>query len=580
MARGRQTYVQWFEPTKAWRFRRRVPDHLRQIIGKREWTETLPARNRAEAERLAIPLIDETNRIIQLASAGNWPPVADDIIDALSFGWWRLFQLERSRQIRRSDGGLTWPNGRARLDDIEPKAWALASEDDLSRSVRQFLIGPREWRELQAPDETRDKTEAFLGDPKRSAQFARNADAMAWLMRQCRVLHHQAAGGYLGEGENRNAATSRILDMIEKLEIDPGQLIAAIEGRSNLPPTGVPTAPSPVLATPLLPLPFADSEDGKPGLISIWANEAKPQAKTVYSWGRIMKKLTTFVGFDDVTRLTAEQLIDWKDELVNKSGLDPTTIGNHLYILKTLLNYAHRNKKIPTNPATEVVYRPKSDPRDKRVGYSDEQARRILDAARKETEPHLRWLPWLCALTGARLDEIAGADVRDIEKIGEVWVLAIRLDHRDDNGAVKTKGSSRKVPLHPTLIDEGFLEYVGGLPRTGPLFPSLGTDYFGRRGGIATKRVSRWLHDAVGIPKDRRIAPSHSWRHRFISECRAAEILDSTRDALVGHDDGSTSRDYGEFYIVKTLYPALTRIKSPFDKDRSDDTAANLLQAT
>jgi hypothetical protein len=327
MARGRQTYVQWFKPTKAWRFRRRVPDHLREIVGKREWTDTLPARNRAEAERLAIPLIDETNRIIQLAEAGNWPPIAEALTDSLALGWWRLFQLERSRQIPKPGGGVAWPNGRDRLDDIEPRVWALASEDDLSRSVCRFLGGPREWRDAPpVPDEIRDRTETFLGDPKRSTQLLKSKDAMARLMRQCRILHHQAAGGYLGDGADRNQATWRILDMIETLEIDPRQLVAAIEGRSNLSPTAGPVAPSPVPARPLLPLPFADSEDGKPGLISIWAKESNPQAKTVYSWGRIMKKLTSFVGFDDVTRLTAEQLIDWKDELVNKSDLHPKTI--------------------------------------------------------------------------------------------------------------------------------------------------------------------------------------------------------------------------------------------------------------
>jgi hypothetical protein len=82
-------------------------------------------------------------------------------------------------------------------------------------------------------------------------------------------------------------------------------------------------------------------------------------------------------------------------------------------------------------------------------------------------------------------------------------VLAIRLDHRDENGSVKTKSSPRRVPLHPALIEEGFLKYLAGLPKTGPLFPSLGTDYFGKQGGIATKRVSRWLHDTVRIPTHR-----------------------------------------------------------------------------
>jgi hypothetical protein len=57
-----QRYVQWLKSKQCWRFRRRVPGHLRDLIGRTEWIETLPARNRTEAERLAIPYIDETNR--------------------------------------------------------------------------------------------------------------------------------------------------------------------------------------------------------------------------------------------------------------------------------------------------------------------------------------------------------------------------------------------------------------------------------------------------------------------------------------------------------------------------------------
>jgi hypothetical protein len=62
MASG-QRYVQWLKSKRCWRFRRRVPGHLRELIGKTEWIEILPARDRTEAERLAIPYIDETNRI-------------------------------------------------------------------------------------------------------------------------------------------------------------------------------------------------------------------------------------------------------------------------------------------------------------------------------------------------------------------------------------------------------------------------------------------------------------------------------------------------------------------------------------
>src|ERR1051325_1078228 len=100
-----QRYVQWVKAKKCWRFRRRVPDEIRHLIGKREWVDTLPARKRAEAERLAIPLIAETNRIIQLAEAGNWPPVDDDEIEALAHGWWAWFMGEPVKRWVARCGG-------------------------------------------------------------------------------------------------------------------------------------------------------------------------------------------------------------------------------------------------------------------------------------------------------------------------------------------------------------------------------------------------------------------------------------------------------------------------------------------
>src|ERR1700730_4064104 len=51
-----------------------------------------------------------------------------------------------------------------------------------------------------------------------------------------------------------------------------------------------------------------------------------------------------------------------------------------------------------------------------------------------------------------------------------VWCLAIRLDNRGEDGSLNTEGSERKVPLHPAIIAEGFLDYVRSLPKNGPLF--------------------------------------------------------------------------------------------------------------
>jgi hypothetical protein len=205
-----------------WRVRIVVPLLLVPILGKTALTESTGTRDKEKAILRAAPIIAK----FQAQIAG--PPIEDDEIEALAEGWWQLFQLERSRQITNSDGAPMWPDGRARLDDIDPKAWALASDDDLSRWVRRFISGPREWRYPQAPDATRDKVESFLGDLKRSAQLLLNVDAIGRLLRNCRILHHLAANDYVGQGDDRKNATFRILDMIERLETDPRQILAAI----------------------------------------------------------------------------------------------------------------------------------------------------------------------------------------------------------------------------------------------------------------------------------------------------------------------------------------------------------------
>jgi uncharacterized protein DUF6538 len=278
----RERYLQWFKPTRAYRFRRAVPTQLRPIIGQSEWTETL-SRDLAEAKRQLRAHIERTDRILALAEAGNWPEVNEEEIEALAEGWWRLFQLERSRLITNRQGLPSWPNGRERLDDINSELWALASDDDLSRSVRRFLAGPRVWRYPQAPDANRDRVESFLGDPQRAAQLARNTEAMGRLLRHCRILHHHAANGYIGEGGDRAHAISRILDMIEGLEIDPRRIVAAIEGQNVGAIQTSPLTPLPSLATvfPALPLGHIAAEDGS-DLISRWAKETEIRSRGIY----------------------------------------------------------------------------------------------------------------------------------------------------------------------------------------------------------------------------------------------------------------------------------------------------------
>jgi hypothetical protein len=76
------------------------------------------------------------------------------------------------------------------------------------------------------------------------------------------------------------------------------------------------------------------------------------------------------------------------------------------------------------------------------------------------------------AFTSARIDEICGATVRDVRQEGDINF--IRIDtNREKGGSVKNVASIRSVPLHSKIVTEGFLKYVRGLPKDGPLFPDV-----------------------------------------------------------------------------------------------------------
>ncbi len=103
----------------------------------------------------------------------------------------------------------------------------------------------------------------------------------------------------------------------------------------------------------------------------------------------------------------------------------------------------------------------------RRTTLNDWEARTILQHALNAASgspkgaPKLiaakRWVPWLMAYTGARVGEIAQLRKCDVGDFDGHPAIAISMDA----GTVKTK-SAWHVPLHPHLIEQGFIEFVNG----------------------------------------------------------------------------------------------------------------------
>jgi integrase len=318
-------------------------------------------------------------------------------------------------------------------------------------------------------------------------------------------------------------------------------------------------------------------------LFELWKEEHKPKDKTAKRYLGVMNALARFLGHDDVLAITEEDMFRWKDHRM-KSGIDHGTIRRiDLAVPRSIFGWASKGKQhMPSNPVKDVTIavRPKGKTRER--GYTFVEAGQVLRATlvdyggrfSPERAASRRWVPWLCAYSGARVNEVTQLLADDIyaEPLPDgssVWVMKIT----PESGSVKTD-IYRVVPLHPDIVEQGFLDYVR--TRAGkPLFydPSRarGGNPAHRQSDKTGERLAEWIRTDVGL-KDKRIMPNHAWRHRFRSVSRSLKIPADVVNALDGHAAASVADTYGDFW-PRVLHEAIC-LYPRYDLSAAQDTTA------
>lgn len=170
------------------------------------------------------------------------------------------------------------------------------------------------------------------------------------------------------------------------------------------------------------------------------------------------------------------------------------------------------------------------------------------------------WIPLVALFTGCRMEEIGQLLISDIKEEGAIPFISI--SGADEQGRivkrVKTASSARAVPIHPTLVDLGFLRYVALQRAEGAerVFPNLKL-----REGKWTVYFSKWWgrqRKRFGILDSRKCF--HSFRHAFKDACRAAGVPEDIHDALTGHSNGSVGRSYGSGHSLPVLHQWLSQV--------------------
>ncbi|KVE75818.1 site-specific integrase [Burkholderia vietnamiensis] len=173
--------------------------------------------------------------------------------------------------------------------------------------------------------------------------------------------------------------------------------------------------------------------------------------------------------------------------------------------------------------------------------FTSDALRQIFEPARFlafASTPEDFFLPLLGLYTGARMNELAQARVKDIRRSGDRWFLDIQPDHTGDDETetrVKTTSSIRSAPIHPDLIRLGLIAYALELGERGAvrLFPHLPRDAKGKHTRNPSRRFGDYL-TALGIKDSRRFA-FPSFRIALIQRLKGAGVAKDARMELVGH---------------------------------------------
>ena len=288
-----------------------------------------------------------------------------------------------------------------------------------------------------------------------------------------------------------------------------------------------------------------------------WKLATKRDFKYMFA---IMVKI---IGNRDVIQIDRKQCTDCRDVLsgttrsaiYTKKAYHPKTVNMFMTLLSSLFKWGVRCGYLTHNPAEGLLLTLATHVDEERKAFSCEDLKLITHHLHGE-EPHRRWIPIIAMYTGMRLEEVCS--LRPDSFIVTDTVKCIHLvEHAESS--LKTKSSSRLIPLHDDLLAMGLWEYVLGKS----LFPKDNLWGFrlslGKYGRYYGSWFGRFLRKHITNDKKKVF---HSFRHSFANILKQAGVAESIIAELMGHKNGSiTTGRYGKRYNPHVLLSAIRELK-------------------
>ncbi len=270
-----------------------------------------------------------------------------------------------------------------------------------------------------------------------------------------------------------------------------------------------------------------------------------------------------------------------------KQMLSLKTQDKYYSMFRTFLNWCVAEEYIVAAPGAKIkitgASKIKANAQDSRHPFSEEQLAHMLTTplytgclseTRRSTpgKQIIRdgkfWIPLIGLYSGLRLGEIVQLRITDIKTQDGIAYFDIARGEGEEDKQLKTWSSRRQVPVHPALIDAGFLVYVEKQRKKKAddrIFPDIKPGGDGYYSALFSKWFSRYLK-AIGIKTDK--TSFHSFRHNFKDALVLGGVSEAHAKALMGHADDSVHSAYGSKVPMKILSEAIGKTSYPIDSKK------------
>jgi integrase len=252
-------------------------------------------------------------------------------------------------------------------------------------------------------------------------------------------------------------------------------------------------------------------------------------------------------------RATLPELTGWGREHPDAQKIGAATINKLLGALQSIGRWARKEDLVPEEWADPFADMRLDEDESTRAPFELRELQAIFTAAvfTKGERPKggqgeaAFWLPLLALFGGERLSELTGLRVSDVAHNELIGAVAINIsEDRKAGRRLKTKQSERFIPVHPQLIELGFLDFVTAQAKARGahawLFPLVAP------GTKGTAAYSKWFGRYIGAHGVTDTAKVfHSFRHSHIDALRVANIGDEIKHALLGWSGGGIPAKYG-----------------------------------